>query len=290
MLAGCGVDDAGDGPSGGVPDVPVAAISQVQRYVALGDSYTAAPFVPLTDVAGGCLRSDRNYPALVAEALDADLVDVSCSGAETADVTESQIEGVAPQQDALGRDVDLVTVGLGGNDGDLFSQLVSRCGRQPAGRADGRTGGAAPDPSECVEPLTDRDVDALLGTLEQTRASLSATLELVGERAPQARVIAVGYPTIVAAERRCEALPLDPRDQANAARLNEALNRAVREAAEQAGAEYVDVAAATADHDICAEVPWINGAVTDQRRALAYHPFAEEQRAVADLLVATLSD
>ena len=39
------------------------------HYVAMGDSYTAAPFVPLTDVAYGCFRSSNNYPKLVAEAL-----------------------------------------------------------------------------------------------------------------------------------------------------------------------------------------------------------------------------
>ena len=51
-------------------------------YVAMGDSYTAAPLVP--DRHGdGCLRSSHNYPALVAAALPAELVDVSCSGADS---------------------------------------------------------------------------------------------------------------------------------------------------------------------------------------------------------------
>ena len=53
-------------------------------YVALGDSYTAAHGVPGTDWLDGCLRSDRNYPHLVAEALpEVTLVDVSCSGTAT---------------------------------------------------------------------------------------------------------------------------------------------------------------------------------------------------------------
>ena len=34
-------------------------------------------------------------------------------------------------------------------------------------------------------------------------------------------------------------------------------------------------------HEICSADPWVNGKVTDQTRALAYHPFAVEQRAVA---------
>ena len=44
----------------------------VFTYVALGDSYTAAPFVPLTDVASGCYRSSNNYPRLLAAALHID--------------------------------------------------------------------------------------------------------------------------------------------------------------------------------------------------------------------------
>ena len=57
------------------------------HYVAMGDSFTAAPFVPLTDVAYGCYRSSNNYPHLVAEALHIDdLRDRSCSGAQTADL------------------------------------------------------------------------------------------------------------------------------------------------------------------------------------------------------------
>ena len=33
------------------------------HYVAMGDSFTAAPFVPLTDIAYGCYRSTQQLPA-----------------------------------------------------------------------------------------------------------------------------------------------------------------------------------------------------------------------------------
>ena len=44
-----------------------AARKPPQSYVALGDSYTAGPIIPVqqTDPLG-CLRSDHNYPHLVA--------------------------------------------------------------------------------------------------------------------------------------------------------------------------------------------------------------------------------
>ena len=83
----------------------------VTRYVALGDSYTAGPLIPVTQVANGCFRSTNNYPSLVARALAVPtFVDVSCSGAQTKDMTTGQLPGVAPQFDALTPDTDLVSV------------------------------------------------------------------------------------------------------------------------------------------------------------------------------------
>ena len=70
----------------------------VQRYVALGDSYAAGPLVPIpTGEPAGCLRSNQNYPSVVARELGvADFHDVSCSGATTENVT-------GPQSVPLGR-------------------------------------------------------------------------------------------------------------------------------------------------------------------------------------------
>ena len=60
-----------------------------QSYVALGDSYTAGPVIPVQQPDPyGCLRSDHNYPHLVAAALGVgDFKDPSCSGADTGDMT-----------------------------------------------------------------------------------------------------------------------------------------------------------------------------------------------------------
>jgi hypothetical protein len=41
--------------------------TRLQSYVALGDSYTAGPLIPVQETTPlGCLRSDHNYPHLVA--------------------------------------------------------------------------------------------------------------------------------------------------------------------------------------------------------------------------------
>src|SRR5919109_3079172 len=70
----------------------VTACTPPQAYVALGDSYTAGPVIPVQlDDPGGCLRSDHNYPHLAApETGLAPFRDVSCSGATTDDMTQPQ--------------------------------------------------------------------------------------------------------------------------------------------------------------------------------------------------------
>lgn len=72
------------GALGATPAAAGTTGSRTVDYVALGDSYAAAPGVPeQTDAA--CGRSSANYPSLVAASRGARLKDVSCSGATTAD-------------------------------------------------------------------------------------------------------------------------------------------------------------------------------------------------------------
>ncbi len=63
------------------------------NYVALGDSYTAGPLIPDQSLSPlGCLRSDHNYPSLIAPTLglSGSFTDVSCSGAETNEMFNAQ--------------------------------------------------------------------------------------------------------------------------------------------------------------------------------------------------------
>ncbi|MGH2866896.1 MAG: hypothetical protein ACRDNK_04915 [Solirubrobacteraceae bacterium] len=69
-----------------------AASAATGPYVALGDSYTAAPLVPNpTGNPTLCGRSTNNYPSDVNRAIHPfRFTDASCSSATTADVTHSQ--------------------------------------------------------------------------------------------------------------------------------------------------------------------------------------------------------
>src|SRR4051794_32640984 len=89
-------------------------------YVALGDSYSAGPLVTtIRSDPSGCVRSTDNYPAFLADWLSVgSYIDVTCSGADTDDLTGRQLmldgNRTAPQLDALSTDTDLVTLGIGG--------------------------------------------------------------------------------------------------------------------------------------------------------------------------------
>ena len=132
--------------------------------------------------------------------------------------------------------------------------------------------------------------DVLLSALETTRTRVTALVAEVRKLAPDAKVVVVGYPQIVSPEHICAKLPLARGDYAYVEEVNLALTEALRSAAKANDATYVDVWAASKGHDICSDDPWVNGSVTDQKRAAAYHPFANEQAAVAKLVVDAVGD
>jgi hypothetical protein len=257
---------------------PATAPTAYDQYVAIGDSYTAAPLVPPTDGSTICLRSGVNYPALIAEAMPGTaLTDVSCSGATTANATQPQRGNggtVPPQLAALRRGTDLVTMGLGGNDQALFATTLGECTRLAS---------SDPTGSPCTEAV--EGGGTLPGVLADVRGNIADVVAGVRHRSPGARVVVVGYPQIVPASGTCDLLPLATGDYALARSVNQGLARAVRLGARDARADFVDLWAPSAGHDICAADPWINGRVTSAATALAYHPLAVEQRAVADLVL-----
>lgn len=247
------------------------------RYVALGDSYTSAPAVGEPTGPPACQQTDRNYPHLLAEALDLDLVDVSCGGAKTPNMTtQPQVAGtdrLPPQVEAVTEDTALVTISIGANNGSVYGNLVIRCAQLAL---------ADPDGAPCSD-LAQQNDDVLPAVFDGVVEGIVETVDAVLERAPDARVVVVGYPQIFPAEGTCPELPLAEGDYPFGRGVIEAFVQAQARAATESGAEYVDVWAATEGHDICADEPWIAG-FEPAKAATPYHPYAEEQEAVAGLL------
>ena len=247
------------------------------RYVALGDSYTAAPFVPLTDVADGCYRSSNNYPHLVAAAMHITVLeDRSCSGARTSDLTDSQTTAtrgqVPPQLEALTADTDLVTMGLGVNNFGLYARLASQCRKSPR-----------------ICPLYDeRDAFALI--LDQLRPALVDSLTEVRRIAPKARVLLIAYPRVLPPAGDCGRLPrMRPQDRETFREVNLRLREEMRAAAHETDVEFVDFYSASLGHDVCSRHPWVQGRIGSSRVGAALHPLPAGQAALARLLVDVLS-
>ncbi len=256
------------------------------RYVALGDSYTAGPLLAGKSSNDGCFRSSNNYPSLVATELDGTtFVDRSCSGATTVNMTQPQPNAFGgdpwpPQFRGLTEDTDLVTLGIGGNDFDLFSNLTGLCPRLR---------GTEPTGNPCQQTFGSTGADTLLRDAGRIEARVAATIRGIRAQAPRARIVVVDYPRIVPTAGSCpRLLPLADGDYRWAARVNARLSSSVRGAAAQTGVEHVDLYAASAGHDVCSDDPWVNGRRSEPGTALAYHPLAVEQRAVADLVLSVI--
>jgi lysophospholipase L1-like esterase len=253
-----------------------------KHYVALGDSYTAGPLIPFIRLDPlGCVRSTRDYPALLARKLRVrDFRDVSCSGATTADMTASQSVPFGhnpPQFHALSKDTDLVTLGIGGNDGDVFGELIQTC---PKLRSD------APDGNPCQRHFTNNGVDEIKVRIEQTEQNVENVLAGIHERAPAAKVLVIGYPRIVPKHGYCPTrLPLAKGDYTWLNSVEVDLDDALAKAAANDGdATYVSTY--QSGHSVCATggAAWINGQGLKLFRAAPYHPFERGMRGEATIV------
>jgi lysophospholipase L1-like esterase len=250
----------------------------MSRYVALGSSMAAGPGIrPSADGAPyRAGRSARNYAHLVAEKLGIDLVDVTYSGATTANILTDPQNGTPPQADALDGSEDLVTVTIGGNDAG-YVPLLMAAGLPHVVRRLPLVGGVV---REMVDPAA-RD-RALVDVAE----SLKKVGRTLRQRSPRAKVLFVDYLTLLP-PAGTPAPPLSDLDVALGRRVADTLERLTGEAAAEAGCGWVRAAEASHDHHAWSTRPWTTKfGLPLPGRPAPLHPNAEGMRAVADLVVA----
>jgi hypothetical protein len=256
------------------------ALGAPLRYVALGDSYSAASGVLPVDLsAPQCLRSTRNYPHVIATATGAQLEDVTCGAAETNDFFESQYPGTAPQLDAVAPDTELVTMTIGGNDSGVFIGAILACGT--AGLSTLGQG----------SPCKDRYGTSFEDTINNTTyPDLVKSLSAVRAKAPSARVAILGYPWIMPASGGCFLkMPVAKGDVPYVRGIQATLNDAVRRAAEATGSIYVDMNAVANGHDACQPigVRWVEP-VLQGTNPVIVHPNALGESQMAAQAMAVL--
>jgi lysophospholipase L1-like esterase len=262
-----------------VASASVPADAAPAAYAALGDSYTSGPLIPtqLFDPFG-CLRSDHDYPHLAAQALGMSLHDVSCSGAGTRELSVPQaVQGGPnpPQLDALDPSTRLVTLQIGGNDIG-FTDIIRSCIA------------VVPLGSPCQDHYTAGGPDQLSGRIAATAPRVAAALAEIHRRAPDARVLVVGYPAILP-EAGVGCWPMLPLAWADVAWLRgkeKELDGMLASVAASGGATYVDTYAPSVGHDAC-ELPgvrWVEP-LAPVAAAAPVHPNAIGMQAMAALVV-----
>ncbi len=215
-------------------------------YVALGDSYSSGTGTR-SYVADGttCQRSTSAYPSLVAAAAGYALDFRACSGATTADVARTQLS-------ALSATTAHVTISVGGNDA-----------------------GFAPVLTECAKPgwlsNCNRAIDGAQATIAgQLPARLDALYASMRARAPQARVVVVGYPRIFQGED-CDLFTwFSPAEQTRLNAVADQANGVLAAAASRAGFRFTDPTGAFTGHAVCDDPEWLNG--LSNPISESYHP------------------
>ncbi|WP_117211991.1 SGNH/GDSL hydrolase family protein [Allorhizocola rhizosphaerae] len=251
---------------------PAHAAGEV--YVALGDSSAAGPGILPQLTLDPCWRSARNYPHVAASLLGvAVLRDVTCSGAKTDHMTQSQ-SGVPPQFDALTPDTTLVTLSIGGNDTSLIA-LGESCVR------------LNPFDRPCYYDNVVDGVDLVNQRIDAYAPKLRAVLAGIRARAPQARVFVVGYGLYVRRNGCWPVQPLLPIDANYVQSKVDYLNQLTAREAAAAGATYVDIRTPGAGHDTCALATdrWLEGFVPTSIAA-PLHPNANGMRAFGHIVAA----
>jgi lysophospholipase L1-like esterase len=191
------------------------------------------------------------------------LVDMSCSGSTTEHILHGGQWLLGPQIDAVGPNTKLVTVTSGGNDASYIGDLTF---------ASGRAGLLGKLLWKGPKPIGERD-------FEKITENFREIVQVVKQRAPNAIIVLVSYPGILPDHGTCASLGFGEVMADMGRQVSERLHESTRSAAEQSGAIFVDMAAASIGHDSCASEPWVNGAAPAS--GAPFHPNEAGAKATA---------
>ena len=244
-----------------------------------------------------CHRSDTAAGVLASQTLgvaEGDLLFVPCSGAAVIDVTANAQAPLSPPGVAGGRSqiaelqifnaqasVDVVTVGVGGND-IPFSGVIQRC--------------LTPFTS-CASPQYKSNISS---TIARLQPDVETLLSLTKSAAPDAEVFLIGYPKVVEdTSISCVGLGIPPLNlNASEATWIEQtlipdLNTMLRAAAANAGVSFIDIHDVSDGNEICSSVPYVNGIrpgndVFGIGGNESFHPNENGHRAFAPVIAAEI--
>jgi lysophospholipase L1-like esterase len=229
-----------------VPLLSAPASAAGSSYVALGDSYSSGVGTR-TYISDGtsCQRSTYAYPYLIAQTKGYSLSFQACSGATTSTVTSGQLG-------TLSTSTRFVTISVGGNDAG-FSSVITECA-QPGWMSD--CNGA---------------IDKAQGIINNTLPGRLATLYgTIRSKAPNAKVVVVGYPRIFNGEDCNAATFFSPTEESRLNQTADLLNSKTAAAASAKGFSFANPTSRFIGHAVCGDPEWING--LSNPISESYHP------------------
>ncbi|MCU1353381.1 MAG: family lipase, partial [Acidimicrobiales bacterium] len=262
----------------------LTSCSPPRSYVALGDSYSAGPLIPVQDTHPlGCLRSDHNFAHLTRAQLHLPVFrDVSCSGATTEDMTSSQSvfsgPNPPPQLDALDANTAAVSLTISGNDIG-FTSIIENCIS------------AKNEGTPCQDQYVVGGHDTLRDRVDATAPKVAAVLTKIRARAPRAKVFLLGYLAILPEHGGCyPQIPVTDGDVPYLRSLEKYLNGMLRQQATANKATYVDAYTPSIGHDACQLSPLTRYVepLAPVNPAAPVHPNLAGMKAYARVLLAAM--
>ncbi|MGW1539383.1 SGNH/GDSL hydrolase family protein [Streptomyces sp. NPDC002309] len=279
---------------------PAAAASY--DWVALGDSYTAGVIPAAGDIfeipRDGCERTDRSYPQVIDRDLGSliELTNVSCGAATIEEITfraqqpigrhlppvsedpDYPFPPVPPQSEAVRSGTDVITVGVGGNSLG-FAGILFKCLELGSG-----SGGVG-------TPCKDALAAGIPAKLTEVGKDYDEMLAKLHERAPHAKILAVGYPAVIPdVTAKCRYNDVQQFLSITRGDLDwlrqdvlEPLNKTIAKSTDtQDAAGFVDLYDSSRNHSVCDAGKWVEGVFDHDNRTAFVHPNARGHRNAAD--------
>jgi lysophospholipase L1-like esterase len=201
-----------------------AAAVTATTYSALGDSYSSGVGAGSYGSSGACKRSANAYPQLWANAhAGTQFQFLACSGARTSDVLT--------QAASIPSSATMVTVSVGGNDAG-FTDVITTC--------------TLNSDQTCLDRVNTAKT-YVNGTLPALLDNVYSTIKA---KAPNARLIVLGYPRFYAVPGSCSVGLSDTKRTAIDSG-SDTIDTVLASRASAAGATFVDVRSNFTGHNIC---------------------------------------
>ncbi|WP_222623293.1 SGNH/GDSL hydrolase family protein [Streptomyces armeniacus] len=264
-------------------------------YVALGDSYSAGVGVQ-TDGDGDddgkgadeeCLRHAAAFYHDVTRAFrfPGGSSFWACSGATTTEVLKGK-DGRLPQTDRVSAKTSLVTLSIGGNDAG-FTKVLTRC------------------LAEVLMGSCRGQGDEIAERLDELAKSLPEVIGRITARAPNARVLVVGYPRMFSDDPKDGVATISEDDQRWLNERTREVDNVIKQSARNAdrklvkagkrgSVEFIDAYNAFDGHETGTSQPYVNGLKFNLRALSAesrsFHPTEKGHRALARLVTKQIKE